>query len=369
MGQNNEHHLWLEENKGLLFDQFMKHTDALGWVTNSDGKLLFLNKSGFRFFEKERQMGEGFMGEFPSPVYRQAFLQPDQELLRDGKAVTHLRKVGKYAFMVTQFPAGNRKDTSQAIEFVGGIAIDITEKYFAEQAAERLEKELRAEKSRRATERELLEMEIQENIRSQIGQELHDNVNQLLCSAKIHLDVLGTRGVGNVRLKNKTNDFITEAVEEIRRLSKGMVLRQLKEDSLLESITMLVEDMLPVKGVEVELYHHNLREDGISEDVKLTLYRILQEQLRNIVRHSRARNIVIRLDSDREHIEMIVEDDGIGFDPVIQAKGIGLVSIKNRVSQHNGQYTLISAPGKGCLICVSLPLVIAPPLNRDASAA
>ena len=78
------------------------------------------------------------------------------------------------------------------------------------------------------------------------------------------------------------------------------------------------------------------------------LFRIIQEQVNNIVRHAGADNMNIRLQSDAEFIILTITDDGKGFDPANYKKGLGFKNIANRVSLFNGKVEIESAPGKGC---------------------
>jgi two-component system, NarL family, sensor histidine kinase UhpB len=89
--------------------------------------------------------------------------------------------------------------------------------------------------------------------------------------------------------------------------------------------------------------------------MKLTCYRIVQVQLSNIVRHAKAKKATIRLRKDA-NLELIITDDGIGFQPGKNTSGIGLRNIRNRVGIYNGEFDVSSAPGKGCVLTVTIPL-------------
>jgi signal transduction histidine kinase len=94
--------------------------------------------------------------------------------------------------------------------------------------------------------------------------------------------------------------------------------------------------------------------------MKLMIFRIIQEQVSNIIRHSGANSITIKLQSDAEFIVFSIEDNGQGFDPQHHKKGMGLKNIANRVALFDGRVDIESAPGKGCSVTVNIPV---PPMN------
>jgi len=104
--------------------------------------------------------------------------------------------------------------------------------------------------------------------------------------------------------------------------------------------------------LETDLY----REDIRDENMKLMCYRIVQVQLNNIIKHARAKNATVLLKRGPNCLELTMQDDGIGFDMKKKSSGIGLRNIKNRVGLYNGVVTIESAPGKGCILKVVIPL-------------
>jgi signal transduction histidine kinase len=189
-----------------------------------------------------------------------------------------------------------------------------------------------------------------------IGQELHDNVNQLLCSAKLHLDMVQVYKADNQQAKNVTIQLLKEAIEEIKKLSRGMVLQKLQKDTLLESIKAFIEDVKIIHKINIIFGIHHFNEELISDHKKINLYRIVQEQFRNIIEHSRAKTVVMTLETDDKHVELIIDDDGIGFDPNHQVDGIGLINIRERARHLYGNCEIITTPGKGCRLHVTIPI-------------
>jgi two-component system sensor histidine kinase UhpB len=94
----------------------------------------------------------------------------------------------------------------------------------------------------------------------------------------------------------------------------------------------------------------------IHKDIQLMLYRIVQEQINNVLKHSGAQHATIELSTTADHILLTVKDDGIGFDSNKHSMGIGLKNISNRASFYDGITRISSAPGKGCTLEVTIPM-------------
>lgn len=94
----------------------------------------------------------------------------------------------------------------------------------------------------------------------------------------------------------------------------------------------------------------------LGPDKKLTLFRIVQEQLKNISKYSQANYVEILLQSKNENIQLIIKDNGVGFDVKKTNNGVGLASIRDRAKFCNGEVVIKSAPGKGCVLTITIPL-------------
>jgi signal transduction histidine kinase len=100
-----------------------------------------------------------------------------------------------------------------------------------------------------------------------------------------------------------------------------------------------------------------LNADLLSSGKRITLFRIVQEQVKNILKHSKAKKAEITLQRTDDTIQLMLKDDGVGFDSKQTRRGIGLSNIYERVSFYNGTVTIQTSPGKGCTIIVSLPSI------------
>ncbi len=184
-----------------------------------------------------------------------------------------------------------------------------------------LEGKLIEERLQRQKEVSELVIQAQEKERTQIGHELHDNVNQILSSAKLFFELISSPDKEQSVFKAKGLEYISMAVEEIRKLSRELVAPRLKENRLVPCISQLIEDTRLASGLTIH-FTHDSSADLLTDGKKVTLFRILQEQLKNIIKHSGARQVDIRLECEEESIRMTVKDNGVGFDANQTFRGI-----------------------------------------------
>jgi two-component system sensor histidine kinase UhpB len=198
----------------------------------------------------------------------------------------------------------------------------------------------------------------QEDERYEIGAELHDNVCQILASSQLSLDMLqeGVSESSKVWL-NKSKHFIHLALEEIRNLSHRLAPSIFGNNNLEEIFSELLLNINFESQFSTNLViEFDTLKYKLSEDLQLNLYRIVQEQLRNIIRHSKANSIQIKMYVDKEFLKMEISDNGIGLDESKIKKGIGLANIKRRIELFNGEMQIISARNEGCNLLAIIPL-------------
>lgn len=217
--------------------------------------------------------------------------------------------------------------------------------------------EARLVEERLAAQKEISELVIQaqEKERSQIGHELHDNVNQILSSAKLFFEMMQAEGPDQSLYKSKGLEYISLAVEEIRKLSRELVSPGLRERDLVPCICQLLDDTRMASGLDIH-FTHELDPDILTDGKKVTMFRILQEQLKNILKHSGANRVDIALHQEDKQVRMTVKDNGKGFDANQTFRGIGLSGIYERIRYYEGTADIDTAVGKGCLLTVTIPL-------------
>lgn len=219
-----------------------------------------------------------------------------------------------------------------------------------------LESQLLKEKLQRQKEISETVIRVQEKERTRIGHELHDNVNQILSTVKLFLEMIKPARKDQAEIKQKSIEYILMAVEEIRKLSKELVIPQLNQQGLVASIETLVGDIHLSTPVKVK-FTHDHENELLSSGKKVTLFRIIQEQLKNILTHSHASHIDIFLQCKDKDVQLTIKDNGIGFDTHQTQRGIGLSNIFDRTRFYNGTVDIQTAPGKGCLVIVTIPIL------------
>ena len=217
-----------------------------------------------------------------------------------------------------------------------------------------LRQQLQLEKQRH--QREIAEaiVNAQERERMNIGNELHDNINQIITTVRLYLDMIQPASEQDQDLKSKTGELISMAYDEIRKLSRELVSPQLKGDSLIESIHELITDLEAASQFKITFLHDPAI--WTSRSLKIALFRIVQEQLKNIVRYSEASEVLIELQATEKNILLAITDNGKGFDLKATRNGIGLSNIRERVRLYAGEISIDTAPGAGCRITVNIPV-------------
>ena len=224
--------------------------------------------------------------------------------------------------------------------------------------------EQRVTRQRQITEAVIL---AQEKERTEIGKELHDNVNQILGASKLYINTAMTDDELRQELLERSTTLVSKAINEIRKISKSLITPGLREIGLIDSIEDIIEDVrFGKEDMQIELDLQNISEEEIEDRRKLTLFRIVQEQLNNIVKHAQAKRVLIRLSIEGggggegvnggRNIVLTVADNGVGFDMSRHRKGVGITNIISRAELFNGRVEIITAPGEGCTLSVGLPL-------------
>jgi len=257
----------------------------------------------------------------------------------------HISKQGTVLFM---------EEFCHKMEYEGkhavlAIANNVSEKI---KLAKRLEEE-KAMKQKQITEAVML---AQEKERYEISQELHDNVNQILTAARIYAESAKTDTANRLNLLNQSSGYIVNAIEEIRKLSRALVTPLANDRSLPEAIKSLVADMSVAGKLHFEIQSPSFSDDDMPDNFKLNIFRIVQEQLNNIIKHAEASVVKINLERRGAVLKLIITDNGIGFDATQKRNGIGISNIIRRVELYNGVLDIQSAPGNGCTLLIKFPM-------------
>lgn len=200
----------------------------------------------------------------------------------------------------------------------------------------------------------------QEKERAEIGKELHDNVNQILSTAKLYLELAQTDDGSRLDLISRSTNNISDAINEIRTISRSLVPPSIGDLGLIDSVQDLVENIKATRKLHVEFYYSGTLDNILDEKRKLMLFRIIQEQVNNVLKHASAKNLVIELiaDSEGHAVDLTISDDGKGFelDKVRLKKGVGLSNISSRAQLFNGSVNIVTALNEGCKLKINVPI-------------
>lgn len=239
--------------------------------------------------------------------------------------------------------------------FIGNILSirDISEKIIAEQS----QKELRRNRELTA----IIQGHIEDERRS-LARELHDELGQYVSAVKIFAQNIINRSKGKDKNIEESALSVTSAANQIY---DGMhsIIRQLRPGSLDNlGLAETLKDMVSGwrsqhSAINVDLFvGESLRHLG--EAISINVYRIIQEAMNNCLKHAEAKNISISLDNKKKQLALVFKDDGVGFDTTLLAKTkqFGLIGMQERVKSLNGIFSIKSAPNKGTLINITIPL-------------
>lgn len=192
--------------------------------------------------------------------------------------------------------------------------------------------------------------------RSNMGKELHDNINQLLVASRMYLEMAKRGGENRELYLNRSSEYTLTATEDIRKLTKGLTTDIIKNFGLAEAVENVIRDTIEVTTLKISFQSKGFIEKSVSDKFKLNVYRIVQEQLNNILKHAGATNVVIALLQNKKSLLLTISDNGVGFNTGQKRQGIGMDNILSRATSYNGIAEFISQPGQGCVLKVIFPV-------------
>lgn len=198
----------------------------------------------------------------------------------------------------------------------------------------------------------------QEDERYEIGSELHDNVCQILAAARMNLSRLKpSLPASEMELYCQSSESIRLATEEIRNLSHRLAPAFFDNTRLEEAFEGLLKSFNIKDSYNIFMYFDNSAKNyPLSHEIQINLYRILQEQLRNIINHAKCTAIEVGVFIQNNKLKMRIADDGIGFELNKAKGGIGLANMKRRSELFSGKMQINSSPGNGCELLITIPV-------------
>lgn len=344
--------LVLAEHQKL--DAVVASVPVIVWESRIDGDL---NSRRIVFISKYVEKILGFTPEEIKAIpnfWRSVVLEEDLEKLSEAT----LNMFGNHGKLVQEFRCRTKSgsviwidaymdvtlDDGGKVVGLRGVAVDVTDRKQSEEAIRYLGAKL---------------INAQEEERSRVARELHDGLSQSLALLSIQLGALG-RG-------SLTPDSVSEQVEHYRKMIRSLSsdvhrishelhpakLEQLGLESALEGIC---REIAAAQKMEIDFVAQNIPKK-LPKDVSLCLYRVTQESLQNVQKHSGAHAAVVRISASNQFVDLIVSDNGRGFNPTAasEKESLGLISMRERIRSVKGTLFVESHPGAGTHIRVQVP--------------
>ncbi len=192
--------------------------------------------------------------------------------------------------------------------------------------------------------------------RKRLALELHDDIGQRLIGTKLILENIESDHTelltNQLELAKQSIDL---TIQEIRNLTNNLLPSVINEFGLATAIKTLCDDIVKISGINIDLTS-NLKHEDINTNVKVYLFRLVQEAVSNILQHSEADRILINLELKDNILQLEVKDNGKGFDESMITMGNGLINMRERVSLLDGEIKIITNVGKGTEIFVTIPV-------------
>jgi two-component system, NarL family, sensor histidine kinase UhpB len=328
-------------------------------ATNLEGIVIYWNEAAEKMYGwlSEEALGRKIMELTTSADVREESLSIMDELKNgkswSGEFIVRRKDGMKFPAFVTNSPIYDQQGNLTGII---GVSNDISERKKAEQELRILEERILDQKIQQQKNITRAIIKAQEQERNRIGQELHDNVTQILAGTKLFLSSAALKNEGISSLLDYPIKLIANSIDEIRLLSSKHVT-PLKNINLKELVELLIDNLNKSTSIQTS-FVYNVSTTLLQDEFKLNIYRIVQEQINNIVKHAAPANVSIRIEEEGRFIIITIKDDGKGFDVKQKRSGIGISNMINRIESFNGIIQIESAVGKGSTITVSMPYEI-----------
>ncbi len=323
-------------------------TPSMIWMCDPEGNITYMNERWLAFTGRDPQDGYEAWIAFIHPEDVKNVMTPLLQALKDQKAFSKEyrlhRNDGVYRWMFDVASPRVNGDGSFA-GFIGS-AIDITDQKLAQQALQNVSGQL---------------IEAQEKERTRIARELHDDVCQRLALLSMELERAKRDSEGRVSATKNLEQIrkhCSEIADDVQSLSHQLHSSRLDYLGVVAAVRGFCKELAEKHAVNVEFTDRDVPRD-LPNNISLCLFRVTQEALHNAVKHSGVNQFKVELSATSTELQLEVTDAGAGFDvdETKKNRGLGLVSMQERVHLVRGKFSLDSHPGKGTRILVVVPLL------------
>jgi signal transduction histidine kinase len=201
----------------------------------------------------------------------------------------------------------------------------------------------------------------QESERARLARDLHDGLGGMLSGIKHSLNTMKGNMImteNNVQSFERSIDMLDSSIREMRRVAHNLMPESLVKFGLDAALKDFCNDINSIGALKITYQSFGLEGKVIEQTISITIYRIVQELVNNIMKHAQARQAIVQVTTDAKQISITVEDDGKGFDPqkLDNGRGIGWINIRSRVDYLKGKIDTRSQSGEGTSVHIELPL-------------
>ena len=199
-------------------------------------------------------------------------------------------------------------------------------------------------------------IEGQEKERQRIANDLHDDLGGLMATVKLHFNALKEKQTPELYLK--TNQLIDEAYNKVRTVAHAKNSGVIAKQGLLKAVQHMADKVSALNKISINVIDHGL-DERLENSLELTMFRIIQELITNVIKHANASEVNIHITNHEDTLNIMVEDNGIGFNTsqiTKTNKGMGISSIDKRVAHLDGKMTIESEQNQGTTIIIDIPV-------------
>jgi PAS domain S-box-containing protein len=319
------------------------------WMAGTDRLCTYLNQPWLEFTGRplEAELGNGWVeGVHNEDVKRclETYTQAFDQRQAFSMEYRVRRNDGEYRWIFDIGVPRFSRDNS----FAGyiGSCLDITDRKLAEEALASVGSRL---------------IEAHEEERTWVARELHDDIAQRIALLAVELERFDLQAPGLAvdvhQYLPRARQRISDLAKDIHALSHRLHSSKLEYLGLATAVKSFCHELSEQRNVRIEFKHSNLPVE-IPKEISLCLFRVLQEALQNAVKHSAEQNVRVELHGTPDGIHLRVSDSGIGFNwqDAIKRRGIGLISMRERLRLVNGELSIQSTPGRGTVVLARVPL-------------
>lgn len=203
-------------------------------------------------------------------------------------------------------------------------------------------------------------VEGQEKERKRVAEDLHDNLGSVIATLKLHFDNLRInrekKKIDQETLFDQTETLIDDAYKKVRSIAHAKNAGVIANQGLLAAVSLMAEKISSANKLEIQVVHSGL-DAPLDNSLEISLFRIIQELVTNVIKHAEASYVTIGLNEHQDGINIMIEDDGKGMkvSQIDLKKGMGLHSIQTRIEHLKGDFTIDSTPTKGTTIIINVP--------------